>query len=346
MKISPGRIAAFIKQPDPACRAVLVYGPDRGLVRERADAVAGAVVDDPTDPFRTAELAADEVRSDPARLGDEARALSFTGGRRVVRVRGAGDSVAKIVARFLADPVGDALVVIEAGALASRSSLRQAFEKSKSGAALACYADEGRDLASIIAETLDRHGLKASPDARSYLQAHLGADRAVTRSELDKLALYKGAPGTVELEDAVACIDDSAAASLDGVIYAAAGGQWPDLDRALDRALRQGVSAVAVVRAMAGHMTRLHLATGLVAAGQVPARAIKALRPPVIFKFEDRFAAQMRLWRAPRIAAALDLLIGAEVECKSTGQPAELLCGRVLMRIAAMVNRPPVSRAN
>jgi DNA polymerase-3 subunit delta len=53
----------------------------------------------------------------------------------------------------------------------------------------------------------------------------------------------------------------------------------------------------------------------------------------------------MRLWRSERIAAALELLIGAELECKTTGQPAEILCGRVLMRIAAMVSRPPVARS-
>jgi DNA polymerase-3 subunit delta len=345
VKISPRRVAGFIKDPDPACRAILVYGPDRGLVRERAEALAAGVVDDPADPFRTAELTADELRGDPARLGDEAAALSFTGGRRVVRVSGAGDGVAPILAGFLDNPAGDALVLVEAGALASRSSLRKLFEKAANAAALACYADEGRDLETVIAETLARHGLETSRDALSYLQVHLGADRAVTRNELEKLALYKGRPGTVELDDARASVGDSAATSLDGVVYAAAGGKWPDLDRALDRANRQGISPVAVLRAMARHMTRLHLATALVAAGLSPARAMKGLRPPVIFKFEDRFAAQMRSWRSQRIGAALELLMAAEMECKTTGQPAQMLCGRVLMRIAAMVNRPPMARS-
>ena len=345
MKISPGRIEGFIKRPDPACRAILVYGPDRGLVRERSEALAATVVDDPGDPFRTAELAADEMKSDPARLGDETAALSFTGERRVVRVRGAGDGVTAILAGFLDDPLGDALVVVEAGALAPRSSLRKLFEGAGNGAALACYADEGRDLETVITETLARHGLKTSPDALAYLRVHLGADRAVTRNEVEKLALYKGGPGTVELEDAIASVGDSAATSLDGVVYAAAGGQWRDLDRALDRAWREGLSPVAALRAMARHQTRLHLAIALVAAGLSPARAMKALRPPVIFKFEDRFGAQMRSWRGPRMAAALELLIAAEVECKTTGQPAQLLCGRVLMRIAAMVSRPPLARS-
>jgi DNA polymerase-3 subunit delta len=345
VKITAGRVAGFIKQPDPACRAVLVYGPDRGLVRERAEALAAGIVDDPDDPFRSAELTADEIKSDPARLGDEAGALSFTGGRRVVKVRGAGDGVAIIFKDFLDAPPGDALVVVEAGALAARSALRKLFEKAKSGAALACYGDEGRDLLAVITETLAQHGIKASGEALSYLQVHLGADRAVTRSELEKLALYKGEPGTVELDDAIACIDDSAASSLDTVIYAAAGGNWPDLDRALDRAMRQGISPVAVLRAMAGHMTRLHFAAALVAAGQPAGQAMKTLRPPIIFKFADRFVAQLSLWRSDRIAAALELLMGAELECKSTGQPGEVLCARALMRIAAMVKRPPMARS-
>ena len=345
MKISAGRVQGFIKHPDPASRAILVYGPDRGLVRERAEALAAGVVENPGDPFRTTELTGDQIKRDPARLGDEARSLSFSGGRRVVRVRDAGDGVSAVLGKFLENPAGDALVVVEAGSLASRSSLRKVFENSKYAAALACYPDKGPDQVTFIADTLSRQSLKVSGDALSYLQTHLGADRALTRNELEKLSLYMGEPGTVELEDAVACIDDSAASSLDNIIYAAAAGMWPDLDRALDRALHQGVSSVAVLRAMAGHMTRLHLAIALVAAGQLPARAVKSLRPPIIFKLEGLFLAQMKVWRSERIAAALELLIGAEMECKTTGQPAEMLCGRVLMRIAAMVRHPLVRRS-
>jgi DNA polymerase-3 subunit delta len=345
VKISPRHVAGVLKSPDPSYRAILVHGPDRGLVRERALALAATVVDDPGDPFRAAELTGDQIRGDPTRLGDEAAALSFTGGRRVVSVRGATDGVASIFAEFLDNPLGEALVVVEAGALASRSPLRKVFEKSKNGAALACYGDEGGGLATVITETLAGHGLAASRDALAYLQTHLGADRAVTRNELEKLALYMGGPGTVELDDALASVGDSAAASLDAIVHAAAGGRWPDLDRALERAYGEGTSPVAALRAMARHMTRLHLAVALAAGGRSPAQAMKSLRPPIIYKFEDRFAAQMRAWRGQRIAAALEVLIDAEVECKTTGQPAELLCGRALMRLAAMVSRPPMTRS-
>src|SRR5712691_8070383 len=117
MKLAGGRVEAFLRRPDPDIRAVLLYGPDAGLVRERAEAVARTVCPDLRDPFRVADLAASVLAADPARLADEAAQISLTGGRRVIRVREAGDALAPLFARFLADAVGDTLVVAEAGDL-------------------------------------------------------------------------------------------------------------------------------------------------------------------------------------------------------------------------------------
>ncbi len=94
MKISVARSEAFLRSPGSEVRAVLLYGPNAGLVRERADRLAAAIAP-PGDPFRTSELSPDDLKNDPARLNDEAQALSLGGGRRVVRLRGATDAVAK-----------------------------------------------------------------------------------------------------------------------------------------------------------------------------------------------------------------------------------------------------------
>ena len=115
MRLAPARIAAFLQGPDPEIRAVLLYGPDEGLVRERAELVARSVCPDLKDPFRVADLTAAGLAADPARLADEAAQLSLAGGRRVVRVLGAGDALAKLFSGFLESTPGDALVVVEAG---------------------------------------------------------------------------------------------------------------------------------------------------------------------------------------------------------------------------------------
>jgi DNA polymerase-3 subunit delta len=130
VKLAPSRIAAFLQRPDPETRAVLLYGPGAGLVCERAETIAPSVCPDLKDPFRVADLGAAVLTADPARLADEAAQLTLAGGRRVVQVRGAGDTVGKLFAEFLEEGPGDAFVVVEAGDLPSRSALRRAFRGS------------------------------------------------------------------------------------------------------------------------------------------------------------------------------------------------------------------------
>ena len=154
MKIAAGRADGFVCSPDAQARVVLLYGADDGLIHERADAATGSVVEDLSDPFRVAQLAAGQVARDPALLADEAAAIAMTGGRRVIRLREAGDDVAGAVGGVLDDPVGDALIVIEAGNLPPRSPLRRLCEDAANAAAVACYADTGADLGRLIEDVL------------------------------------------------------------------------------------------------------------------------------------------------------------------------------------------------
>ena len=343
MKIAPREAERFLREPDPDVRAVLIYGPDGGLVRERAEALHRTVVGDPTDPFRTAELTPADLKDGPARLTDEAAALSMTGGRRAVRLRAADDGLTPVLQEFLADTPGEALVIVEAGDLSARSPLRKIFEGAKTGAAVPCYRDDERSLSRIIDESLRTHGLTASPDARAYLAANLGGDRQLTRQELDKLALYKGpAGGTVELEDAQAIVGDSAERSLEDLAYAVADGNLGELERTLQRSFREGAQPIAVVRAVARHLQRLHLVAGQAAGGAPSDQAIGQLRPPVFWKLKERFKDQAAGWPPRALARALQRLLDAEMASKQTGAPAQVVCARALLETAA--NAPTRAR--
>ena len=259
MKIPPSRAERFVAKPEPAIRAVLVYGPDAGLVRERAERLCRGVVPEPTDPFRVAELSPANLRDDPARLADEAAQVSMLGGRRVVWVRDAVDGLAPVFESFLDEPVGDALVIVEAGDLASRSKLRALFESAGLAAALACYADTDESIAAVAREMLGQAGLTIAPDALDYLVGNLGSDRLLTRRELEKLILYAGAAGAqIKLEDVEACTGNSAGHSIDDAVLAAADGDARGVARALARAFLEGETAVAIVRAAERYFQRLH----------------------------------------------------------------------------------------
>jgi len=270
---------------------------------------------------------------------DEAQALAFGGGRRVVRLRGATNGQAdtlKLVLETLSttDDIAPALVIAEAGELRPQDKLRKLFESADRAAAVACYLDDGRGLEQVITETLARHKLRPSADARAWLAQHLGADRMVTRGELENLARYCTGRTDVTLDDCLAVIGDGAVSDLEQAVFAATNGDFSALDTALARAFREGISPIAVIRAAMRHLQRLHQVTGAVDEGVALDAAVKTLKPPPFFKVADRFRAQARAWPVGHVERALEILSEAELKCKTTGMPDQLVCSRALMQVA------------
>lgn len=334
MRVSAARVAAFLKQPPREIRAVLLYGPDSGLARERADDLARSVCPDLRDPFRVVELTGPAVAADPARLADEAAQLSLIGGRRVVRVREVGDRLAALFRGFLDDPPGEGFTVVEAGDLPSSSALRRVFDASPRAAAIGCYPDTPRERAAVINDALKARRIAVSGDAAQYLVEHLGGDRLLTRAELEKLALYAGEGGRVEVEDARRSIGDSAALEIDDAVMAAAEGDAAKLDRVLDRVFQVDESPVSVIRALLRHLHRLHALSARLTAGATAAEVMNTARPPIFYKQEDNFRRQLALWSEAELRAELDRVAQAELHMKLTGLPAETICRQAMLAIA------------
>ncbi|WP_372617051.1 DNA polymerase III subunit delta [Falsiroseomonas sp.] len=308
-KVDARRAAGVLADPGPF-RAVLLYGDDAGLVRERAEGLVRAVLGGRMDdPFRLAELNREEAAR-PGALAGEAAALAMTGGRRVVRLREATDVHAGPLKDSLATP-GEALIVLEGGELGPRSKLRAMAEAAPEVAAIACYRERGEELAATLGRMLQEQGVQADPPALSWLAGRLGEDRMQTRREVEKLALYVGAGGRVDEEAALACGPDGATMDLDEALMAATLGDAPRADRALTAAFAEGASPVAVLRAALRHVQRLHEAA--VAGGDA-----SVLRPPVFFRQKPAFDRALRLWSPAALEAVGIALLEAEKRTKTT----------------------------
>lgn len=331
MKLQAREVEAFVRKPRPDIRAVLLFGSDAGMIRERAKAIARSAVSDLNDPFRVSTLTGAQLQEDPARLADEVGAMALTGGRRVVMVSGAGDRNAKLFEGLLDAMPGDALLVVEAGELAARSSLRGVFESAEIAAALGCYADSAESLRGLIEQMAREAGKRIAPDALAYLADNLGADRMVSRGEIAKLLLYKGDDTTpVSLEDCEAVVGDSATLFLDDAAFAAFGGDFTLLTDALTRCESAGESPVAILRVAQKHGQKLHLA----AASQEAGSRMDPQRLGVHWTRKAGFERQLRQWSSDRLMRALEILTDAELTAKSTGMPAAAACGDALLRIA------------
>ena len=326
----------YAASPPKGLLAALVYGPDAGLVQERAEKLLKSVVSDLTDAFNVSDLSEATLLADPARLADEAAAISMMGGRRVVRVRGASNDLAELFEALLDDPKGDALVVIEAGDLAKTSALRKLFDGHKTAAAIQCYPDSVRDLGDVVRDALRAEGLSITPDALEEAVARLGSDRGVTRRELEKLLLYMHGKKQVDLEDVRAVMGDEAEARSESACDAAGSGDLAKLDRELERLWVSDTQPAQVIRSAMGHFQKLVQARESAARGESLDVVMKRLRPPVHFSRANAFKAQAQRWNTDRLGEALDMLLEAEVLTRTTAAPAQAVTGRALMNIAAM----------
>jgi DNA polymerase-3 subunit delta len=328
VKLEPRRTEAFLRDPG-AARVVLLYGDDAGLIRERAARLVQVVAGSADDPFRVVELERDGVGS----IGAEMASLPMTGGRRVVVMRDAGDTAAPHVQAVLASRA-PGFLVLEAPGLATRAKLRSLVERADGGVAIACYPLEGRALEQAIRETLSGVGVTVDDDALGWLGGQLGADQAVTRSEVEKLALYAGKGGRVDVTAARVCVGDLSGMSLDDALFAATVGDVAGTDRALELALAEGATPVGVLRAALMHLQRLQRARLAMAGGASATEATKAMRPPVFYKVERAFLQALGIWSLPALEQACVRAWEAERSCKRTGAPAETICRSAIVGLA------------
>ena len=288
--LKPAEIGRFLERPDPSRRAILIYGPDSGLVSERADKLAANCGVDTTDPFATIRLDADTAAADRNRLLDEAFTIGMFGGDRLIRVSGqTRRNLADAVKPLLEQKLENAWVLIEAGDLKKGAALRTAFEKSPNGAAIPCYLDEARALDELIAEELTDKGYAVSRELAAYLRQFLGGDRLASRNELRKLALYAGDEKEITREHVNAIVGDASIIDLDEVLDSISAGEMSALEEEVGRLLEQGMAADMLLLNALRHFQTLHELRGKMESARVSAKAaVDGARPPVFWKRKDR----------------------------------------------------------
>lgn len=327
---------ALLRAPDKRLEAFLLFGSDVGLVAERASLLAKVLAARETPPADVIRMDDADLDGDPDRLAVELQTLPMFGGRKVLRAAAGRRINANVLKPLLAGPPLAGLLIVEAGNLRPDEALRALFEKSDRAAALACYADEARDLEAVVEEGLKAAGLGIEGPAREVLVARLGADRALSRAEVDKLALYCMGRDVVTLDDVEAIVGDASEQALDKITMATASGDGRRAVREADRAISAGESAQTIILATQRHFQRLHRLRVQVDDGRSIDDALKSLRPPVHFKVKDQLAAQLRLWSMDRLVRANTGIAAAARTARTTSAIEQPLAERLLLDLARL----------
>ncbi|MGH1352865.1 MAG: DNA polymerase III subunit delta [Methyloligellaceae bacterium] len=337
--ISAGKVRQFIKAPDKNVRAILVYGPDIGQVRENSSLLAKALSIDTEDPGEIITIDDAESGASPDRLAVELQMVPMFGGSKVVRFRPAAKTNNNQIEELTKNTNLQAYLIVEGGDLKKSAKLRQIFEKSKNAVALPCYADDNRSLIQVIEEELVKENLSISSQARQHLANQLGADRGLSRTEIQKLLIYVNGKSTIEIEDIDAVIGDSSSLSLDAVFYATTGGRLAAALESLDKAIASGNAPSAILILLNRHIARFHKVRAELDRGDSLDFTIKRLRPPLHYKVQDEFKRQINRWSEKKLLIALDLIQQTTLRCRSKNAMELVFIERLLMSLSQMAGK-------
>lgn len=329
-------VEMWIGRPD-ATPIVLLYGPDHGLVAERAKTYAvasGLPLDDPFTVVRLEAAEADET----GRLIDEANTVSMFAGRRLIWVRGAGahKRFSDDVKQLAENPPLETVILIEAGDLKKGAGLRSIVEASRNAIALPCYADGARELDALIDKTMGAAGLTLTLPARALLKQSLGGDRMASRSELDKLTLYAMGQGSIDVADIADLTGDMATLSIDAAIDAAVAGDIAEFDRQFVRFCNAGGQPfLAINSAMRVFQMLRLMRSDMEQNRRTAAAAIEQVRPPVHFSRKRTLETALTVWSTEAADRALARLMDALLESRRRADLSEVVVGRALLALTA-----------
>lgn len=337
------QIDAFLKAPDKRTTAVLVYGADAGLVSERAQGLARLIAEQGDPPGEVLRLDESDLEQDPERIDIELLTVPMFGGRKIVRVSAGRRVNAQSLKSLLERASIPGFLIVEAGNLRPDEGLRPLFERAPAAAALPCFADEVRDIEGLISDIVRAAGLAITPEARAALASRLGADRALTRSEIDKVVLYAGAKGTIDADDVEAIAGDASELTIDRVVHLAAAARSDKALLELDRCVSAGESPQSIIAALQRHFLRLHRVRASLDAGRSMEEAVRGLRPPLHFRARDAMIAECRTWTGARLADALARIGAAAKAARLGGRLEALHAERLILeicRLATAAQRP------
>ena len=333
MILKGAEAARYCAKPDPARAGLLIFGADAMRVAlKRQEAIAALIGPDGAAEMRLTRISAGDLRKDASVLLDAIKEVGFFPGPRVCFVEEATDGLLPTIAAALTDwKPGDATIVVTAGNLTGKSTLKGLFDKAPIAVSIGLYDDPpSRD--EIEAE-LKKAGLtQLSSDAMADLTVLARAlDPGDFRQTLEKIALYKhGDPTPLTPAEVADMAPATIEAEVDEVLQAAADGRASDVGALMTKLAGQGLAPVTICLMALRHFRSLHIAAtdpGGINSGLMKARIFGPRR--------DQMQRQVQAWSVRALESVISQLVEADMTLRSASRaPTMALVERLLIRIA------------
>jgi len=339
MKPEEARLRKALDAADPDIRFYLLYGPDEAGSRALADRLAAAMGAD----AERIDLTSGQLKSDPARLADEAAAISLFGDKRWIRLEPATDDAVEAVQALLEAPAAGNPVAAIGGALRKDSKLVKLIAASNAALSHQSWVPEGRNAAALVVEVGRELGLQIRNDVANRIAGACNADRALISRELEKMALYLDAasdrPKPLEndaLDALGAAMEEGDLSRLSNAVFS---GQPGEADAELARLANEGIEDIPVLRALARRALQLAQLRAQMAEGESIDRVMETAGKAIFWKEKPVIQGQLQRWTPDGLATAITRLAEAERQVKAPGYVGGALVEEEVLAISRFAAR-------
>ena len=261
MKIQANKVDDFIKNIDNKIRGVLIYGPDEGLVLIRKNEILQKLLPDYKNSLSLITISNTTIKDKPNIINNEYNSSSlFSSDKKILLIEDAENSISKILEEiFSKTQNSENFIVITAGDLDSKSTLKRFAEYNQYFASLPCYKDDINAIIQIINLKLRKEGFKYNADVVKYLTESFGGNRLIILSELDKLITYKDTDKNLTIDDVKACIQDNSEGNINDFVNNLASLNLEKAYKELQNLYSEGIFPVAIIRTAIAYFIKLQL---------------------------------------------------------------------------------------
>lgn len=341
MKASQKDFAGIAPRAARVARIAFFCGPDEA----GASSAAAKIVALLPDAGERIDLTGSELRSDPVKLGDEARSTSLFGGSRHILVRANGDEAHDAVKVMLdlidnGEAEGACPVLIVATSATDKSRTAKLLEKRPDGLVAMFYPPDLNSVAAEVRTMAGGAGLRLGDEMAEHIARAAGLDVRLAQSEITKLALYLDAsaqsPRTVDQEalDAIgAKTEDDGLMPLVNVVLS---GDVARLPGELKRMREVSLEPFAVALALERRAAQLAQLTARLGRNGRIKELLEAEQKAHRVFWRDRRDLQVQLerWSASRLERLIRRLAALHRSLLANSQTGELLLAQELTEIA------------
>lgn len=348
MEIKAHEFDQFVKRRARDFRIFLIYGPDRGLVSERAGELARMTGVNTQDAFSFMRLDASDINSDPGRLFDEANSTGLFGGEKLIWIKGAGadKNLAEAIAALSAKPPSETWIIVEAGDLKKGANLRKAAEAAQGAMAIPCYADDTKSLNALIDEELAAFQLRIDSDARQALLESLGGDRIASRGEIRKLALYAMGEPVIRVQHVLDIIGDASAISTDDAVDAILQGDRASFLHATQKVIASKTAVFLVLQGCLRQFQLLDIMRADMEERKISAAdAMNTYGRHLHFRRKPIVESALRTWSSAAIAVELNRLQAAILQTRQRASLEDTIALQTLLATTLIAARNRASAA-